>query len=170
MAIYPTILAGQRITAGLLSSMLPTIINKPAAEDRTSNATLTADTDLQITLAANATYEVTMHIHYGTSTAAGFQTDWTVPTGAGGNRASISAGAGSNTFADTTGNWGVHSFNTSVSHGNRNSTTNQLWLMERGIVTTVSAGTLALRWAQVTSTASATRVASTSTLIVRRLA
>lgn len=170
MAYYPTVLAGQRITASLLTSMLPQVVYKTASEDRTATTTLTADTDLQAPLEANAIYHVTMHVHFATMTAAGFQTDWSVPSGASGGRSSISAGAGSNTFADTTGNWGVHNFNTSVSHGNRNSSTNQLWLMEEGMITTTVAGTVALRWAQVTSNAAATRVGSNSFMLVRRLA
>lgn len=169
MSYYPTILAGQRITASLLTLMLPNVVYKTASEDRTATTALTADSDLQATLEANAIYHVTMQIHYATSTVAGFQTDWTVPAGASGGRSSISAGAASNTSSDTTGNFGVHNFSTVVNHGNRNST-NQLWLMEEGMVTTKSAGTIALRWAQVTSDASITRVGSNSVMLIRRLA
>lgn len=170
MSYYPTILAGQRITASLLTSLLPNVIYKTTSEDRSATTTLTADTDLQAPLEANAVYHVMMQIHFATMTVAGFQTDWSVPTGASGGRSSISAGANSNTYADTTGNFGVHNFNTAVNHGNRNSSTNQLWLMEEGMITTTNAGTLALRWAQVTSNAAATRVGSNSVMIVRRLA
>lgn len=170
MSTYPPILAGQRITASLLTLMLPNVVYKVASEDRSSTTTLTADSDLQATLAANAVYHVTMHIHYATTTAAGFQTDWATPSGATGGRSSVSAGAASNTYSDTTGNFGVHNFNTAVNHGNRNSSTNQLWLMEEGLITTTSGGTLALRWAQVASNAAATRVGSNSVMLVRRLA
>lgn len=170
MSRYPSILAGARITAGLLSSMIPDVLYKVTSEDRSSTITLTADSDLQATLAANAVYHVTMNIHYATTTAAGFQTDWAVPTGATGGRSSISNGAAQTAFSDVPGNWGVHNFNTAVNHGNRNSSTNQLWLMEEGLITTTTAGTLALRWAQVTSNAAATRVGSNSVMLVRRLA
>lgn len=169
MSRYPSVYAGQLITGSLLEEMLPDIIRKSGHEDRFSTIALTADSELQVALAANAVYEVTMHIHYATTTAAGFQTDWSAPSGASGNRSSISNGAAQNSYADVPGNWGVHNLGTAVNHGNRNSSSNQLWLMERGTVTTTNAGTLALRWAQVTSSANVTRVAADSTMTVRRL-
>ncbi|MFD8805555.1 hypothetical protein [Streptomyces sp. NPDC059597] len=170
MSYYPAILAGQRITSALLTSLLPQTVNKAAGEDRFATTTLTMDADLQAPLEANAVYHVTMHIHYATTTAAGFQTNWAVPAGATGLRSSVSAGAASNTYSDTPGNWGVHNFGTAVNHGNRNSSTNQLWLLEEGVINTISAGTVALQWAQVTSNAAATRVGGGSFMLIRRIA
>ena len=170
MSRYPTVSAGQRITGTLLQSMLPDIIWKTANEDRLSTTTLTADSDLTTTLEANAVYLVEIEAHYATMSAAGFQTDWTVPSGATGGRSSVSNGSAQTSYLDVPGNFGVHNFSTAVSHGDRNSSSNQLWLMERGVVTTTSAGTLALRWAQDVSTASTTRVGAGSFMTVRRLA
>lgn len=170
MSYYPTILAGQRITSGLLNSMMPNMIVKQSSEDRSATTTLTADSDLTVTLEANAQYYIEMNIGYATTTVAGFKTDWTVPSGASGGRSSIGNGPTQHTYLDVTGNFGIHSFNTVVLHGDRNHSTNQLWLLERGVVNTVSSGTLAFRWAQNTSDATLTRVGSNSWMSVRRLA
>ncbi|MGW5429946.1 hypothetical protein ACWET9_22450 [Streptomyces sp. NPDC004059] len=170
MALYPTIYAGQKITGSLLQSMLPNVIYKTTSEDRQATTTLTADSDLQVALDANAVYHVTMYIHYATPTAAGFQTDWSVPSGASGGRSSLGNGSSQHDYQNVPGNFGVHNFNTSVTHGDRASSTNQLILLEEGLVTTTTAGTLALRWAQVVSTAANTRVGSNSVMYVRRLA
>jgi hypothetical protein len=74
------------------------------------------------------------------------------------------------TFNDVPGNWGVHAQTTAVSHGDRNSSTNQMGLLEQGIITTTNAGTVALQWAQDASIASNTRVAAGSFMRVTRLA
>jgi len=166
---YPTIPAGRRIDGNLLRSMMPDIIWKTTNEDRSSNTTLTADSDLTVTLEANAVYLIDMEVHYATTSAAGFQTDWTVPSGATGGRSSVSNGSAQTSYLDVPGNFGVHAFSTAVSHGDRNSSSNQLFLLERGVVTTTNAGTLALRWAQDVSTATVTRSGAGSFMTVRRL-
>lgn len=172
MSQYPVITAGQRVTADLLTSMLPNIMVKSVSEDRSSTTTLADDSELTVELEAGAVYLVEMHILYAAQTVAGFRTAWTVPSGATGVRTSISAGsAQSQLNADNiSGRWGVHNFTTATNHGERNDSTNLLWLLERAVVTTSSAGTLALQWCQVTSNAAATRVAVGSTMTVIRLA
>lgn len=170
MTQYPVILAGQTITASLLSSMLPTFVYKSVSEDRLSNTTLTDDTDLTMQLLANATYHAEFFIHYATLTTAGFQTAWTVPSGTSGNRWSIGGGSLQHTFDNVSAHVGVHAFATAVQHADRNSSTNQIGSYEEGTFTTTNAGTLALQWAQVSSVASNTRVASGSFMRVTRLA
>ena len=170
MSTYPTLYGGQKLTGSLLRSMQTDTIWKTANEDRNSTTTLTADSDLTTTLAANAVYLIDIEAHYATLSAAGFQTDWTVPSGATGGRSSVSNGSAQTSYLDVPGNFGVHAFSTAVSHGDRNSSSNQLFLMERGIVTTTNAGTLALRWAQDVSNAGNTRVGAGSFMTVRRLA
>lgn len=171
MSRYPVITSGQRVTADLLSSMLPDIIVKPASEDRSSTTTFADDTDLTTTLSANAVYLVEFNVLYATTNVAGFRTAWTVPSGATGVRTSVSAGsAQTQANADNiSGRWGVHNFTTATNHGDRNDSTNLLWLLERSVVTTTSSGTLALQWSQVTSSVNPTRVAIGSTLSVMRL-
>lgn len=170
MSRYPTLYGGQRLTPALVRQLTADMIWKTANEDRAATTTLTADSDLTTTLEASAAYLVDFELHYATLSLAGFQTDWTVPSGATGGRSSVSAGSAQTSYLDVPGNFGVHAFSTAVSHGDRNSSSNQLWLMERGIVTTTNAGTLAIRWAQDVSNAGNTRVGAGSWLSVKRIA
>ncbi|MEU3095500.1 hypothetical protein ABZ690_11945 [Streptomyces sp. NPDC006967] len=171
MARYPEIYTAQRITAGLLQSMLPQFALKPSDTNRASTTTLADDPDLQIELEANATYRVEFYIGYSSLAVAGFKTAWTTPSGATGLRSCWGAGTSptSTTLPTGDGRWGIHGMTTAAEYGTRNST-NQAMAWETGEVTTTSAGTLALQWAQVTSDASETRVAARSYLRVERLA
>lgn len=170
MSRYPPIPPGRILTSGLMMSMLPDTVAKDAHEDRASTAVLAVDSDLQISLEANAVYDVKMYIHYAAISAAGFQTDWSVPTGATGNRWALGAGSTQVASDNVSGRWGVHTFATACEYGDRASATNQLGALEQAVVTTTNAGILALRWAQATSNATATRVAAGSYLTARRLA
>lgn len=171
MSQYPVIPAGSRITAGLLSSMLPVFVRKASDTSRASTTTVTDDPDLTTTLEANAMYRVTFWIHYSAAAAGGFKTQWTVPSGASGLRSCWGVGTSPTSTTDPQGDgrWGVHGFTTATSYGTRDST-NQVLAKEEGDIVTTSAGTLALQWAQTASSATATRVVSRSFLLVRRLA
>lgn len=170
MAQYPTIYAGQRVTAQLLMSMLPTFVRKGSDTTRSATTTFTDDPDLTITLEANAQYRVEFYIHYSSTSIAGFKTAWTTPSGASGLRACWGVDTAPTSTANPTGDgrWGIHGFTTTVNYGTRNGT-NQALAWETGDITTTSAGTLALQWAQTTSDASSTRVAARSYLRVERL-
>lgn len=173
MSKYPVIYAGQRITGTLLSSMLPDIIRKTAATDRTATTTLADDPDLTTTLEANGIYYVEMELWYAASTlSSGIKTAWTVPAGATGNRSALGMAS---TVSDATpagiGRWGVHNYTTSVFYGDRQSSSNLSLARETSIVTVASAaGTLALQWAQDTSDAGACRMGTGSLMRVTRLA
>ncbi|MBT2508796.1 hypothetical protein J7I98_23500 [Streptomyces sp. ISL-98] len=171
MSRYPTIASGRRMSAGVYQSMLPQEKWKTAHEDRSATTTFADDTDLTTELEANAVYHVIMYLHYAAISTAGFKTAWTVPSGATGNRSAQGAGsAATDATAATTSRFGVHAFTTSVSYGTRNSASNQCLAQEEAIVTTTSAGTLAVQWAQTTSDATATRLGAGSIMIVRRIA
>lgn len=170
MSKYPVIQSGRRLTAAFLASMQEDKIYKTANQDIASDATLGDDSELTTTLAASAVYFVEMHIHYATPTAAGFQTAWTVPTGATGNRWTLGGGSTQVTSDNVPGRFTVIAFASSASYADRASSTNQLGLMESAIVITSSAGTLAFQWAQDASTAANTRVAAGSFMIVKRIA
>lgn len=171
MSTYPSITAGQEITSTLLTSMLPDIVYKTANEDRSATTTLADDTELTTTLEASAVYHVTFYLHYAALDAAKIKTAWTVPSGASGLRSATGAGSAStDATAATTSRFGVHAFTTTVTYGTRSSATNQCVAIEEGVVTTTSAGTLAIQWAQDASNATATRVGAGSSLHVRRIA
>lgn len=171
MSRYPVLYAGQRITAdGVLTAMQQQFVLKVSNEDRASTTTLTADTDLQIALEANAVYQVEMFIHYAAN-GGGFQTEWSTPSGATGNRWCLGEGSTQVSADNVSGRWGVHNFTgTLIKYGDRASSTNLSGALEQGIVTTSSAGTLALTWAQTSSNAANTRVGAASFMRVTRLA
>lgn len=174
MAQYPIIPAGSRITSGLLMSMLPQVMYKAANTDRSATTAFTDDPDLTVALEANAVYHASFYLHYAGLDAARFKTIWSAPVGASGLRSCVGPDQGvvlSSTSTGGTGRWGVHAFTTSVTYGTRDpSATNQAFALEEGVITTTSAGTLALQWAQVTSNATASRLGAGSTLHLRRLA
>lgn len=179
MARYPVIYAGQRITGSLLQSMLPDVIMKAVNEDRVTTTTFTADSELTTTLDANATYHVTMYIQFAATDAAGFQTQWIIPTGATGSRSGFGAAyelSSTNAATSQAANGGyhrsgIHALTTTVRYGTRNSASNQAITIEEGtVITGSSGGTLALAWAQAVSSASATRVGAGSTMHIRRIA
>ncbi|GAA4059863.1 hypothetical protein [Actinomadura miaoliensis] len=183
MPTYPPIAAGQRITAGLLTAMLPNVIVKPSTTGRASTTTLTLDPDLQTTLAPGAQYFVEFHLQAaavfdgtngGTGGSGGdFRTSWTTPTGASGLKGVMgpSSNAQNNTADRITARMGVHVFNTSIIYaGVRSSNANAFYVHEWGVVTTTNGGTFGLNWAQGVSNATATQLFGNSTMIVRRVA
>lgn len=181
---YPVIHAGQDIDADTINAMIPMIVSKPSATARASTTTLADDPDLTVQLEANSTYFVEFHIHYAALDAAKIKTQWTVPSGATGNRCVI--GMGEDGYAWTTaeaglgatdadaarntlGRFGVHNYGTTVIYGTRDHATNQAYAQETATVVTSSAGTLALSWAQNTSNATATTVYDTSLMRVTKI-
>lgn len=177
MSRYPALYAGERPTADLLLPMIPDVYYKVGNTDRSATTTLADDPDLTTTVEANAVYHVTCYIHFAALDAAQIQTAWTVPAGATGNRSAFGAAfqlaGGANTAVAADGGYhrsGCHGYATPVRYGSRNNSVFQCLALEESIVTTSSAGTLALQWAQAVSNAGATRVAAGSSLHVRRLA
>lgn len=146
---------------------------KAAHTDRPSTTTLTDDPDLTMPLDANAVYVVEFHLHYAATDTARFRTAWTVPASAVGTRSSVGPDQGvilSSTSAGGAGRWGVHNFGTTATYGTRDSATNQCAAVEEATVITTTAGTCALQWSQVTSSATATRLAQGSWMRAVRLA
>lgn len=171
MPRYPSIPAGQRITGSLLASMLPDIYWKTANLDRASTTTFADDPDLAAPLEAGATYYATFYLHFAAIDTARFKTMWNVPAGTSGNRSAVGPDLGVlSASSGGAGRWGVHNFPTSVTYGSRNDNSLQCSAIEEGVITTTSAGNLALQWAQATSSATATRLGSGSSLHLRRLA
>lgn len=78
---YPTPVAGQRITASLLRSMLPMVARKTADTARAATTTATADPHLQFEVEANAVYVMDGWIKYDGPTAADLNLDFSAPSG-----------------------------------------------------------------------------------------
>lgn len=170
MALYPVIYSGQRITSAFLSSLLPLEAYKASDTTRASTTTVAADPDLVLSLEAGAIYYVEIFIHYSASSSELLKTQWSAPSGATGVRSGWGAASSvASSNPDGVGRWGVHGFTTDVVYGTRTSSANQSMAWETGQVATVSAGTLALSWAQNTSGATGVRVASGSFMRAKRV-
>jgi hypothetical protein len=174
MARYPEILAGNRITAQLLDSMLPDVVVKAANETVTSSTTLQNDDELFVSVEANAQYEVSLRLlHDSDNTAAAdVKMSWTGPSGAtmfwGGHGANVAeSGASSGTITAT--NMETHLINETMTFGGGDSTGTYA-ILGGVLVTSSTAGTLQYQWAQNTSNAIASTVRAGSTLSVRRIA
>lgn len=156
---YPGWLAGQRVTAQRISDSLPQFVWCTTNLDRASTTTYADDPVLQFTLAANAIYIVEFTLFMGSLTAAaGGKTVWRVPASADGLRGVTGPGSSAIAENNITMRTGAHQFSTTtVNYGHRNSLTDLQHIHESGSIFTTTAGTMALQWAQNTSSASATR-------------
>lgn len=97
---YPTIYAGQDYTASLIEAFAELVAWKTTAATARTSTTLIIDPDLQLTLAANASYYIIADVNYSAATG-GIQFGWTVPSGVGGAySASMNlAGTGAGVFS-----------------------------------------------------------------------
>ena len=170
MPAYPPLNAGTRITAGLIESAQWHFVFKQVDTLRTNN-TITIDPELQFPLEGNAVYEVVFYAHPASTDSAGYRTNWTVPTGAAGIKECLGVDQGNIMGnAGTEQRMGGHQFSTNVGYGNRDSATNQFMTVERGLVTTAGAGIVGLNWAQISTNATAAKLAKGSYMTVQRLA
>lgn len=167
MAQYPVITAGTKLTATLLSSMMPNYVVKTAATNRTSTTTFADDPDLVTgTLTASGVYLIEFHVRFAGLNAAGFKTNWTVPSGTSGDRETLGPGSANATESNantTEMRWAVHGFATNAVYTNPRNSASSTHLIEKGMVSIgVTAGTVALSWAQNVSNATATTVQANS--------
>lgn len=169
---YPTLLAGQRITADLLRSMLPQTARKTADTSRAATTTTTADPHLAFDAAANAVYIWDGWVKYFADPAADLTIDFTVPSGSLGEWNGFAAGSGTSGVGVTAG-YSIRTESNDVSQPRNyyGSTDLQHGLILHGILrTSTTAGTFSLDWAQGTSSATATILYTDSWLRFQRIA
>ena len=181
---YPTLSAGQRLTASLMRSMLPQYARKTADTARSATTTQTDDPHLTFTVEANAVYECRGWIKFDGPTAGDIGTGWTLPSGADGEWTCYGAGL-SPVIAFS--NTGVATLDTQSSRGYTIRTDSidlaagrTLGCLGAGTALTASihallrtgsnSGTFALKWAQFTSDATATTMYTDSMLCLTRFA
>jgi hypothetical protein len=157
-----TISSGMRLTPARLNALGPLIASKTADQSIASSTTLTNDSALLIpNLVANAVYEIRLHVLFRAAASGaipGMKVDLTVPSGAS---ITGSAFAGSGTLGACIGNGAVGGIACATANG---------IFQEFGLlVMGASTGTLQFRWAQNTSSASATTVASGSYLLLTQV-
>lgn len=167
MVAYPTFYSGQRLTAALLTAVLPQSVVKAADESVTSSTTLQDDNHLILALAANATYIVEGGLFYdGQFNAGNLKMTWSLPASstlywsANGPATGGTAAYASN--AVTSGNITVGTYGTGGSK-----TTCQI---NANISTAGTAGNMTLRWAQDASNATPTTIYAKSWLRAIRIA
>jgi hypothetical protein len=160
--------AGQRVLASTLAAMLPDVIIKPSDEPVTSSTTLQNDDHLLFSVAANATYILDAYLITSGATAAtgDLKIDWTVPAGTTMRYTSSGVVASSpavqyEATVNTPGASRTIGTNGSADMGVP---------LRAVIVTSATAGTVQLRWAQNTSNATPTIIRANSWLRVTRAA
>lgn len=165
---YPSIAAGQRITASLLNSMVPTIVSKAADQSVTSSTTLTNDSHLVAALVANATYILDGYLMlFGSGAGLGdAKIDFTVPSGTTMHYTSggVVAANPATQYEDT-----VNANSTARTIGT-NGTTDMGVALHAHIVVGSTAGNVQLRFAQNSSNVTATGFRAGSWLRFRRIA
>lgn len=165
MATYPTILAGQRATAALLTSMQPSFAYKLADETVNNVGTLQNDNELFLSVVP-AVYELSGHLKYVSNSTANFQVGWTSPasTTMAWTLHALDNGAVSS-FGDYRAGSGAAG-SSLIAGGGSGST---LALLISGTVVVTTAGTLQLRWAQQVATVVNTIVYASSWIKLTRI-
>lgn len=186
---YPTILAGDRITASLLTSMETVTVVKSADETRTNTNVASNDTELFFAVEANAIYVWEGFMKYaGFATAGGgasgdFQVDFTAPVGSTGEWGGFGVGTtviGSTNVAalqiDTVNSQGYmlrvesNDVEQARTFGSLGTGTPQNVLMNGTLRTGSTAGTFQFQWAQGTVNATATTLFTDSWMKLTRVA
>ena len=181
---YPIPLAGQRVTANLLRSMLPVFARKTADTSRQATTTTTADPHLQFEVEANATYVMDGWIKYDASTAADFALDFSAPTSSAGEWVGIGTGhspvisssTGPGLITDTVSARGYmirtnsNDVTAALTYGGLGVGNSLTILINATLRTASTAGTWSLDWAQNVSDATNTTVFTDSWLRMQRTA
>ena len=156
-----TFYAGQRLTAAELRGALGLSAHKGADTARATTTTLTADPDLTVSVLANTVYVVRLSLPYkGAATNTGdFKFGFSVPGGS-----SFAGG-----FIGVTNPLGVYLVSVTASStliSYSNGTGSPLWCeVSATLITSGTAGSLTLTWAQNTSNATATTLMAGASLI-----
>lgn len=151
---------------------VPFYVQKFGTEAISSDNSFHDDTDLHIALEANSSYEVEFSVSYGTTTAAGFRTQWTFPIGTSGNKMVQGLGSGfSGTNADNASmRSGVHNLGTNIEYGNRTDSGLFCFAQERATIHTGgTAGDLTLQWGALNISADITQVSGDSWLRITKV-
>jgi len=169
---YPTLLAGQRITAALLRSMLPQTARKTADTSRSAVTTTSADPHLVFDVVANGVYIVDGWVKYFADPAADLTVDFTVPSGSLGEWNGFAAGSGTAGPGVTTG-YSIRTEANDVSQPRNYYGSTDLahgLLIHTMLRVGTTGGTFSLDWAQGTSSATATILYTDSWLRLQRIA
>jgi len=164
--------AGEVLTKAKMDKRTPITKIKTAPQTISSSITLVDDNHLFAEVEANAVYRVILNLKMYGPTAGDLRVSWSVPSGtSAGSRHCFGAATGVSSARDTLIRATRNNWTDVVPYGTDTaSTTARNHVYEDNLLKTGgSAGTLQLRWAQNSSSASTTTVAD-GMLVVRRLA
>jgi hypothetical protein len=180
---YPTPLAGQRLTAGLLRSMQPQVARKTADTPRASTTAVTLDPHIQFPAVAGAVYAWNGWIKFDADIAADIIFGFTAPSGSlgawvgsGAGTTPISGTAGGGTQQNASSTWGytVRTEWTDLSNTRTYGglgAGNALTVLINGMFRIgTTSGTWGMVWAQSVSSATATTVFTDSWISSQRIA
>ncbi len=139
---------------------------KTADQSVTSSTTLTNDNHLAVSVQANAVYDLRLLITYDGSTSGDLKIQFNVPASAvlvGQAHAPVSTAASQQDYQDFSISAGI-----TINYGVLGATT--VGSLSGTLVTSGTAGTVQLQWAQLTSNGTATRILTNSTLRLIRVA
>lgn len=167
MSTFPAITAGQRITASLLTSMLPVFALKTADQSVTSSTVLVNDTDLFVPVVASATYAIDCYIRInGAATGTGdIKIAWTIPTSATMSYTSY----GTTTSSPAVQYEATANTATTTRAVGTNGATDMGMAIKAFIVVSTTAGNVQFQWAQNTSVGTATIVRANSWMRFQRI-
>lgn len=165
MALTTLPTAGAKLRGSVLSSLVtevrPVAARKTVNETVNNSAALQNDDALFVAVVANAVYDVKLVLHYTSGTTPDLKIGWTAPSGAtmvwGGylfSTASAFTATGNNAVGTVVALGGLGADVSAVFDGT--------------VVTSTTAGTLQLQWAQNTANASDSTVYAGSFLELRR--
>jgi hypothetical protein len=147
---------------------LPRAVRKAVDESVTSSITLQNDDELFLTADANAQYLVFGHVIYDGAAAGDISIAWSGPASATFDWVSGGIQTGASTGVDTVSTSAqILSANPAI--GAIGAGSNLVIPLQGILVTAGTAGTLQFRWAQNTSSATATRVRAGSVLAMWRI-
>jgi hypothetical protein len=170
MAVYPTVYAGMRATADLLSSMLPLHAAKASSTSRASTTTISADPDLQLPVEANAQYLIHFYFRISGVAAADMDIQFTTPAGCTGSY-SVTGRLAPASAADTDARTSVRlSFNVETQYPTPSTAIAQVSHGAGRLITGAAAGTFSIDWAQTVSSTTASVMESDSWLMLKRIA
>lgn len=163
-------LAGETVRASHYPKVR--VIKKAAAESVTSNITPQDDNDLTVALDAGKVYLIQLRAAPGGATAGDVRIDWATTGGVAQLSARHCQGPALTTtdVQDTSMRTAIHDLGTDVGYGTdnvRSGTLSEEFLVET--TTANAAGTLTCRFAQQTSSATATTMSVSSFLIVTEI-
>lgn len=180
---FPTLLAGQRITASLMNSMLPQVARKTSDTNRAATTTQTIDPHLQFTVVANAVYAFQGWLSCDAATAGDMIIGFSNPTGCLGTWMAMGVGtsvvsgtSGAGTQTDSASTWG-YTVRTEATTIDNTRTYGALGVGQPLTITFggmlrvgSTGGTWGLKWSQSVSNATATTIYTDSWLMLQRIA